>query len=40
MEEKGKPHIILDNGSGYIKADFSGDETPKTVFPTCIKYPI
>ena len=40
MEEKGKPHIILDNGSGYIKAGFSGDETPKTVFPTCIRYPI
>ena len=40
MEEEVKPNIILDNGSGYIKAGFTGDEAPKTVFPTCVGYPL
>jgi actin-related protein len=30
-----KPHIILDNGSGYTKAGFAGDDAPIAVFP-CI----
>ena len=34
-----KPHIIIDNGSGYIKAGLSGEEWSRTVFPTCIGYP-
>jgi actin-related protein len=28
-----KPHIIIDNGSGYIKAGFVGEEAPVSVFP-------
>lgn len=27
-------HIVIDNGSGYIKAGFSGEEAPKCVFPS------
>ena len=35
-EEEGKPHIIIDNGSCYIKAGFGEDEEPKSVFPTIL----
>ena len=28
-EEEGNKHIIIDNGSCYIKAGFNGDEEPK-----------
>ena len=38
-EDKSNPHIIIDNGGGYIKAGFSGEEKPITVFPTMIGYP-
>ena len=31
--------IIIDNGSGYIKVGFSGDEAPKFVFPSYVGYP-
>ena len=31
-----KPMIIIDNGTGFIKAGFSGDKKPKAVFPTLI----
>jgi actin-related protein len=26
--------IIVDNGSGFIKAGFAGDDHPNTIFPT------
>jgi actin len=29
-------HIIIDNGSGYVKAGFSGDEAPLAVFPSVV----
>ena len=38
-EDEINPHIIIDNGSGYFKAGFSGDEGPKLVFPSCVGYP-
>ena len=38
-EDESKPHIIIDNGGGSIKAGFSGEEGPKAVFPTMIGYP-
>ena len=40
-EEEGeiKPHIIIDNGAGYCKAGLSGEEGPRSVFPSCIGYP-
>ena len=33
------PHIIIDNGSGYIKAGFSDEEGPRSVFPAIVGYP-
>ena len=29
-------HCVIDNGSGYMKAGFSGEEAPKVMFPTMI----
>ena len=34
-----KPPIIIDNGTGYCKAGFSGEEGPRAVIPTCVGYP-
>jgi len=31
--------LVIDNGSGIIKAGFSGDNLPKTVFPSIIGKP-
>lgn len=39
-EEEEFPHIIIDNGTLYSKVGFSGEEGPREVFPTCIKYSI
>ena len=33
-----KPNIIIDNGSGYIKAGLSGDEA-RAYFPSIVGYP-
>ena len=35
-EEK---HLIIDNGTGYTKAGFAGDEGPNGVFPACVGRP-
>ena len=29
-------HCVIDNGSGYMKAGFSGEESPKIMFPTMV----
>ena len=34
-----KPHIILDNGSGYTKAGFAGEDAPCAVFPCIVGVP-
>ena len=34
-----KPHLIIDNGSGYIKSGFSGEEGPRAVFPGIVGRP-
>ena len=34
-----KPHVIIDNGSGYVKAGLSGEEGPRAVFPSIIGRP-
>ena len=39
QEFKEKKAIILDNGSGYIKCGFGGEEGPRCVLPTIIGYP-
>ena len=28
--------IVIDNGSGLLKAGFAGDDAPRAVFPTAI----
>jgi len=38
--ETEKIHIIIDNGSSYIKAGITGEGRPRDVlFPTCVGYP-
>ena len=32
-------NIIIDNGSGYIKAGLSGEESPRDYFPSIVGYP-
>ena len=32
-------HVIIDNGTGFIKAGFSGEEGPRSVFPSLIGRP-
>jgi actin, other eukaryote len=36
--ESGRP-IVIDNGSGRIKAGFADDEAPRTVFPSVVGRP-
>ena len=31
--------IIIDNGSGMIKAGFAGEDAPRAVFPAIVGYP-
>jgi len=31
-----KEYIVIDNGTGYIKAGFSGEDTPRCVIPTVV----
>lgn len=31
--------IVIDNGSGMIKAGFAGDQTPKSIFPNLVGTP-
>ena len=38
-EIENKPHIIIDNGTGYCKAGLNGEEGPRAVFPSCVGYP-
>lgn len=33
------PNIVIDIGSGYIKAGIGGEEGPRYVFPTLVGYP-
>lgn len=35
----GEPPVIIDNGSGCIKAGISGEDSPKVVQPTLIGEP-
>lgn len=34
-----KNPIVIDNGSGMMKAGIAGDEKPRLVFPTFVGYP-
>lgn len=32
-------HVVIDNGTAFMKAGFSGEEAPRTVFPTLVGTP-
>ena len=32
-------HVVIDNGTGYMKGGFSGENAPRAVFPTLIGTP-
>ena len=34
-----RPHIIIDNGSGYLKAGFAGEDGPRAKFPAIVGRP-
>ena len=38
-EDENRPHIIIDNGSGYMKAGLCGEEGPRSVFPSIVGCP-
>lgn len=38
IEDSQKP-IVIDNGSGMVKAGFGGDEEPSCAFPSIVAYP-
>jgi actin-related protein len=31
--------LVIDNGSGMVKAGFAGDDAPRAVFPTIVGRP-
>lgn len=38
-EEESKQHIMIDDGTAYCKAGFSGEERPIADIPSCVGYP-
>jgi actin-related protein len=38
MDEE-NPAVVIDNGSGMVKAGFAGDDTPRAVFPSIVGRP-
>jgi len=34
--EEASPAVVVDNGSGSIKAGFAGDDSPRSVFPSVV----
>jgi len=38
-EESDKAPLVVDNGSGMVKAGFSGDDAPRSVFPSLVGRP-
>ena len=38
MAEEGFP-VVIDNGSGMVKAGFAGDDSPRSVFPSIVGRP-
>ena len=39
MGEEEQAALVVDNGSGMMKAGFSGDDLPRAVFPTVVGRP-
>ena len=38
-KQEEKQIIVIDNGSGMMKAGFAGEEAPRAVFPTIVGRP-
>jgi len=39
MEEEDQAALVVDNGSGMVKAGFAGDDAPRAVFPSIVGRP-
>ncbi|KAF6041581.1 ACTG1 [Bugula neritina] len=40
IDEIGEPAgLVIDNGSGMVKAGFAGDDAPRAVFPSLVGRP-
>ena len=39
MDDEEPQSIVCDNGSGMVKAGFSGDDAPRAVFPSIVGRP-
>ena len=39
MTEIENPAVVIDNGSGMIKAGIAGDDAPRTYFPSIVGRP-
>lgn len=39
MAEEGPQALVIDNGSGMVKAGFAGDDAPRAVFPSIVGRP-
>jgi actin-related protein len=39
VEESENTVVVLDNGSGMVKAGFAGEEAPQCVFPAIVGRP-
>jgi actin-related protein len=39
MAEEENPALVVDNGSGMVKAGFAGDDAPRAVFPSIVGRP-
>jgi actin-related protein len=39
MAEEDQTALVVDNGSGMVKAGFSGDDAPRAVFPSIVGRP-
>merc|ERR1712216_870812 len=39
VEDEDNPVVVLDNGSGMVKAGFAGEEAPQVVFPAIVGRP-
>jgi hypothetical protein len=37
--ESGDQALVIDNGSGMVKAGFAGDDAPRAVFPSIVGRP-
>jgi len=39
VDDHDKPALVVDNGSGMVKAGFAGDDAPRSVFPSIVGRP-